>query len=107
MTEDELLDGITGALNAGGWLWHHVRRSDLALTMGTPGFPDIVAVHPERGEIFVAELKAEKGRAEPGQPEWIDGFVQAGIRAVFLRPAAYDDAWRYLVGDRLIERRTA
>lgn len=104
MTEDELLDGITGALTAGGWLWHHVRRSDRALTMGTPGFPDIVAVHPDRKLVFVAELKADVGRLEPGQAEWLEGFMGTGVDVRLVRPSGYDATWRWLVGDRLVER---
>lgn len=110
MTEDELLDGITGALTAGGWMWRHERRSDLAQQMGTPGWPDIFAIHEERGLVWIAELKAEKGRMEPGQSEWIAAFQYVFDDPDFvgvIRPADYDDAWRHLVGDRLIERTTA
>jgi hypothetical protein len=44
MTEDELLEGIAQALALRSrWdesvVWWHIRRSDLALTMGTPGIP--------------------------------------------------------------------
>jgi hypothetical protein len=104
MTEDELLSGLLDAAFLGGWLVHHIRRSDLALTMGTPGFPDILAVHPKRG-VLVIECKSERGRMEPGQSEWLDAFTDAGVKARVVRPEDYDQTWRHLVGDRLIERR--
>lgn len=105
MSEDELLEGITDALTVGGWLWHHLRRSDLALQQGRSGWPDIVALHPERGEVFVAELKAQRGRLEPAQQEWLDAFSACGIPGVVIRPGDYDRTWRFLVGDRLVTRR--
>jgi hypothetical protein len=104
VTEDELLQGITDALNDGGWWWHHIRRADLAQQMGVPGWPDIFALHPERGETFVAELKSETGRFEPGQPEWLDAFTACGWPARVIRPAQYDETWPWLIGDRLLRR---
>jgi hypothetical protein len=102
MTEDELLEGVTGALQAGGWLWHHVRRSDRALTMGTPGFPDIIAVHPERGHVVAIECKVPGGRLRPGQWAWLAAFTHAlgegGGRIV--TPDGYDALIVELVGDR-------
>lgn len=101
MTEDELLHGITDALNVGGWLWYHVRRSDLSGQMGTPGLPDIIAVHPTREAAIAWELKAERGRYMPGQVEWLDAFGLAGVDARTVTPSTYDEAWRWLVGPRL------
>lgn len=105
MTEDDLLVGITGALTAGGWLWHHVRRSDLALQQGTSGFPDVFALHGRRGETFVAELKGAGGRLEPLQAQWLEEFAACGFRAVVVTPVNYDETWRWLVGDRLVAPR--
>jgi VRR-NUC domain-containing protein len=107
MTEDELLDGITGALTAGGWRWYHVRRSDHALTMGWPGFPDIIALHAERRISLALELKTEHGRLQPGQAEWLEDCMAVGIEARIVRPAQYDSTWRWLVGDRLIGKGSA
>jgi hypothetical protein len=101
MTEDELLEGVTGALTAGRWLWHHVRRSDLALQQGQGGWPDVFALHPERGESFVAELKADGGRLTPLQADWLDAFAACGIPARVVTPRDYDALVAELVGDRL------
>ena len=105
MTEDELLAGILDACAVGGWRFHHIRRSDLALQQGQGGFPDIFALHPERGLAFVAELKAEHGRLEPLQRDWLEAFDRCGIRACVLRPNAYDETVRWLIGPKLKERR--
>ena len=101
MTEDELLYGVIGALDLAGWRWHHVRRSDKAQQMGTPGFPDIVAVHPDRHVLFVAEIKSETGRMRPGQPDWLAAFQYATSPDDWvdvLRPKDYDRALAFILG---------
>lgn len=68
-SEDDLLTDVATRLTMGRWTWHHVRRSDRAVQMGDPGFPDVIAV---RGDVLlVRELKAERGRYETGQREWL------------------------------------
>jgi hypothetical protein len=77
-SEDELLLAAEARLTLGGWRWHHIRRSDEAVQQGDPGWPDIVGV---RGPVLlVRELKAEKGRYEPGQREWLEAI--AGVTRV-------------------------
>lgn len=104
MTEDELLEGIVDALAAGGWLYQHVRRSDLAVIQGSVGFPDLVAVHPERGLLVFLELKSATGRVDPAQERWLTSLMVAGMDARVVRPEDYDETWQWLVGDRLIRR---
>ena len=96
MTEDDMLRGITQALTLGGWTWTHSRRSDQALTMGTPGVPDIIAVHPKRG-MLVLELKSERGTFRPGQQEWLATLAHVGVDARVIRPADYDALIREVV----------
>jgi hypothetical protein len=43
------------------------------------GFPDLLLIRGPR--LVVAELKTEKGRMGPGQPEWLKAFTVVG-RAV-------------------------
>jgi hypothetical protein len=100
VTEDELIDGVTGALTAGGWYWTHVRRSDRALVMGSPGVPDIIAVHPARGLTMVLECKSAGGRFRFGQWDWINAFRAVGIDARTVTPDGYDALIVELVGDR-------
>jgi len=102
--EDDWLVGVTGALTAGGWLWTHVGRSDLAQLQGQPGVPDIIAVHPQRRRMLVLEIKAEHGDYRPFQEAWLDAFRGAGVDARTVRPGDYDALIDELAGDRLISR---
>lgn len=91
MTEDELLEGITGALTIAGYRWQHSRRSDLAQVQGYPGLPDIVAVHEGRAHLFALELKSAKGQPTYDQAHWLRGFdAVRTIDARIVRPADYD-----------------
>lgn len=101
MHEDELLQGLVEAAAYGGWLVTHARRSDLALTMGAPGFPDLVGVHEERKLLIAWELKADRGTWRPGQRDWLAGFEAAGADVRTVRPDGYDAAALYLLGDRV------
>lgn len=87
-SEEQLLEAITDAATAYGWRWHHVRRSDRAITQGAPGFPDLIMVRG--GSCIALELKAELGRHEPGQREWLAGFARAGCYAMTARPSDLD-----------------
>lgn len=69
MTEDELLDAVMDALALYGWTAQHARRSDAALVMGTPGFPDVLAVRD--GQQLAVELKGERGRLSFQQGLWL------------------------------------
>lgn len=54
-----------------GWLCYHPfdsRRS-------SPGFPDLVMVHPEHGVVF-AELKREDGKLSPFQTNWVRALTE-------------------------------
>lgn len=105
MSEDELLTGLLEAAATGGWLVHHDRRSDLALTQGALGFPDLICAHLDRAEVVVIECKSEKGRVDELQDRWLIAFLRAGITSLVVRPSTYDEAVRYLVGDRLLAMR--
>lgn len=94
-SEDELLVVVETELTLRGWRWHHVRRSDRAISQGDPGWPDIVAIRRER--IVVAELKRQQGgHWEPGQRDWLDAFAAAGAETHTWRPADLDTIRRTL-----------
>jgi hypothetical protein len=86
----DLLTDVGSRLALGGWRWHHVRRLDLGLQMGDPGFPDVIAL---RGpELLVVELKGLHGRYELGQREWLAAFDEVRrIRTATWRPADIDE----------------
>ncbi len=71
---------ITEALRRFGWLhvWFRPARvRDKAgnetwrtAFSGDAGFPDIIAVHAERGLLLFAEVKSNKGQLSPEQKRW-------------------------------------
>jgi hypothetical protein len=91
-TEEHVLGGLLDAFQISGWLAFHSRRSDLGVVQGTGarGLPDILAVHPDNGELVAIECKAENGRLSHEQWAWIWALRNAGITAVVCRPAEYD-----------------
>lgn len=72
-----------------GWLVHHVRPARTAKGWRTPiqghaGFPDLVLV---RGDsLLFVELKADDGRVEPHQRQWLDALALAGAVVSVWRP---------------------
>lgn len=105
MTEDELLEGVADALTVGGWIWSHSRRSDLAVIQGTPGIPDIIAVHPERARFVALELKADHGEPTRDQTRWLVAMERARVDVRLVYPEDYDALVVELVGDRLKRKR--
>ena len=105
MTEDDILQGVLEAAAYGGWLIHHVRRSDLALQQGTPGWPDVAAAHEQRGLFVMLELKGERGRLSSGQVDWLAALTAAGVDSRVVTPETYDETVAFLLGDRLAKRR--
>ena len=105
MREEELLEGVTDALTVGGWRWTHARRSDLALLQGTPGVPDLFAVHHELARFLALEIKAEHGSPTFDQTAWLVALSRAHVDARLVYPADYDALIVELVGDRLQRKR--
>jgi hypothetical protein len=98
MTEDELLAGITEALELGGWVWTHIRRSD-GVTMGWSGLPDVIAAHDDLELVLAWELKSRSGRVSPDQLRWLFalGTAAPNVDARIIRPADYDQALEVLI----------
>jgi hypothetical protein len=92
VTEDDLLTTIVQWATLRGWLIHHDRRSDRAITQGTPGFPDLVLARD--GRVVFAELKSETGVLTINQVAW-----QIALRTA---PAEYHE-WRPSDLDAAIE----
>lgn len=55
-----------------GWSYHHVvpRQVQGRWLSDTPGFPDLVLAHPDRGFIL-AELKSPTGQLTTAQAQWL------------------------------------
>ena len=90
---------MTDALDTAGWLWHH--HPDSRLDHGTPGLPDLVAVHPRTGRVVWLEVKTAKGRVAPDQEAWAAALRQGGHEHRVVRP----DGMALVVDDLLAERR--
>ena len=101
MTEEELLTGVTEALELYGYVWTHSRRSDKALTMGHQGVPDVIAAR--KGRVVFLELKTEKGQLSGQQWAWWNAIDPANFQLlhertsfVLVRPSNLDDVLRWL-----------
>jgi hypothetical protein len=91
ISEDALWEQLRSLAAMYGWRIYHThdsRRSE-------PGFPDVVAVHRDRG-FLVAELKSEKGRLSREQELWLSAFEEVGVETHVWRPAHLQEmAWRF------------
>ena len=93
MTEDELLLGLTGAMDLAGWTWTHIRDSKAARLMGSTGVPDLLAVNEGRRVLLAWELKSATGQPTYEQVAWLRGLKAVrSVDARIIRPAEYDQA---------------
>jgi hypothetical protein len=116
ITEKQLQSTVIGWAETYGWLvYHQVDMGFQDPTTGKwkhsrrigPGFPDLVLVHPKRGRLIFAELKAEKGKVKPHQQEWLDALDNARSKdkpghthtVAVWRPSDLDDIERILRGE--------
>jgi hypothetical protein len=100
VTENDFLMAIREAAQVGGWACFHPWIS----IRSTPGFPDLVLVHPQRGIAFV-ELKGPRGRLRLSQVNWLNLLKSAAAlnNAVWVclwAPGDLDEAVAWLVGQR-------
>lgn len=96
LSEKQFMQMVIQAMRKQGFEVYHTfdaRRS-------APGFPDIVAVHPQRGGVIFAELKTETGRLSRAQIHWLDTLREAGARAYLWRPSDWDDIVAVLNGEK-------
>ena len=84
-----------------GWKVYATKQSGKTLADGTyvtiieadgKGFPDLVAVHPERRLLIFIENKRETEHPTPEQDAWGDWLAAVpGVRCWVLRPSDADD----------------
>lgn len=88
LSEPAFQSQVLGLAAFYGWRTYHPPDNKPTVTRGgrvvrqrvTPGYPDLTLV---RGaELLFVELKAEKGRLDPAQREWLDAFRVVGDRVV-------------------------
>jgi hypothetical protein len=74
ISEASFLQQVKALAYIHGWTLHHsqpsLTRTGRYLTTGSPGFPDVVLVHKDKGLIF-AELKTTKGKLSEAQENWL------------------------------------
>ena len=85
MREKALQQAIVTLAKLNRWCVYHTfdsRKSEA-------GFPDLVLVHPERGQCLFVELKSETGKITPSQGKWLEALLEVkGRPSVYLwRPA--------------------
>lgn len=82
MSERQLQELIIGLAKRMGWLSFH----DYDSRRSTPGFPDLVLVHPRQRRILWRELKSETGTTTPEQKAWISALSLVGADVDVWRP---------------------
>ena len=80
-----------------GWKVAHFRPAQNArgdwrtpVAADGKGFPDLVMVHQQRGELIFAELKSERGRTTSEQDAWHHALARCG-RVHVWRPSDWQD----------------
>lgn len=81
-SEDKLQEEIRSAAVEHGWLEYHTYDS----RRSTPGFPDLVLVHPRHGALVFRELKRQGKSPTAKQQEWLDSLSAAGQDVGVWRP---------------------
>jgi len=102
MTWQQWQNTVIALLQTYGWHVAHFRPAmnqrgqwRTAVAANGKGWPDIVAIHKERGQLLVAELKTGKGRLTPEQKEWLEYFrLVPGCGVFEWKP----DDWETILG---------
>lgn len=82
MSERQLQDQIIELAKRMGWLSFH----DYDSRRSTPGFPDLVLVHPKQKRVIWRELKSEKGVTSSEQKVWLSSLLLVGEDVDVWRP---------------------
>ena len=77
MTEKTLQAQVGAIARAHGWRTFHVTWSPGT----TPGWPDLVLIHPERRLTLFRELKTLRGRLSDAQKSWLTDLTRTGHNA--------------------------
>ncbi|WP_423058693.1 VRR-NUC domain-containing protein [Brevibacterium linens] len=82
MSERQLQDQILELAKRMGWVSYHTFDS----RKSTPGFPDLVLVHPEQKRVIWRELKSEKDVTSAEQKVWLSTLLLVGEDVDVWRP---------------------
>ena len=93
MNEKDLQSIVMNLARRYGWMIHHdlpaMSRTGKWATwqQGDVGFPDLLLAHPNKRQMFVIELKSERGKTTTSQDKWLDAFHLAGIETHLIKPS--------------------
>ena len=90
--EESFQSWIIQIAKLNGWRYYHTRRSDRSVK----GFPDLVLIRPNYGDLVYAELKHGKNLASPEQRGWLADLVAAGAEVYLWYPRDMDDIQKRL-----------
>jgi hypothetical protein len=86
---------VEETLTRGGWDFIHITD---ARRQNAEGWPDIFAVHQQRGQVIAAELKTERGTLRERQEHWKALLERVGIPVYVWRPSNVDEMRAVLLG---------
>ena len=95
LSEKDWQAHVVGVLRDHGWLVYHPYDS----RRSAAGYPDLTAVHPERGLLLLVELKTARGRCTADQRRWMKAL--GGVVSVYnatWRPRDIDEVERVAGG---------
>lgn len=100
MTEAQLLERVVQTAKLYGWRVSHTRPARTAkgwrtAVQGDVGVPDLTLARA--GVVLLVELKSDRGRLGPGQPEWLDA---AGAHGRVWRPRDWPQVLAELAPER-------
>ena len=98
LTESAFQAGIIKLAELHGWLVQHnaMSRGNLR-AHSSPGFPDLLLVHPDHGAAAIAaEVKVGKNTTTDAQRRWLYALASAGCHAVVWRPDPAPAAEKWL-----------
>ena len=104
MNEQDVMSALGEALTRGGWLWSH--HPDSRRLRGSPGQPDIVAVHPKTGCIRMIEAKGEGGKLSEAQQDWAAALGKNYSDQIYMlvKPHSLELACKLLINERTNRR---
>lgn len=97
MLEATLLDNVLDSAKKLNWRTAHFRPAQTsqgwrtAVSGDGKGFPDLVLVNAQMGEVLFVELKSERGGLSDEQKDWLSALRSAGQRAYVWTPAQWLD----------------
>jgi hypothetical protein len=95
VSEKAWQDGVMRLLAAHGFMAYHAfdsRRSP-------HGWPDVAAIKPTGGILYLCELKTDTGQVTPAQAAWLEALgASTGVVAEVWRPSMLEDVVKRLRG---------